>query len=111
MTARSYREAVARYREALDLLGPYRGPCGICSNHPDARHRQADAIAGALAGGDGPAQVAADYMDGPLAETVALMVAVAALAADRRLHGLTAGRAAGIDREVWADASHLAVLP
>jgi hypothetical protein len=37
------------------------------------------------------------------AEEIALRVTVAVLAADRRRHGLTTGRAAAVDREVWAD--------
>ena len=104
MSVRSYRAAVARYRVALDLLGPYRGPCGLCGGHPDARHRQGDAITGGLVGGDSTETVAGDYLpdDCRDAVRVALEVAVATLAADRRMHGLTAAKAAGIDQDVWA---------
>lgn len=100
----TYRAAAVRLRGQLDLLGPYVGPCEC--GRPDVRHLQADSIALSLARGDDPEKVAAAYLPGELAvfgETVALMVAVAVLAADRRVHGLTAGRAAGVDREVWAD--------
>jgi len=46
--------------ELLDLVGPHRGPCGICGG-PDARHRFADAIASRVRGGDGADDVAEDY--------------------------------------------------
>lgn len=45
---------------ALDLLGPHRGPCAFC-DHPDARHREADAIRGRVAAGEPLAEVAADH--------------------------------------------------
>jgi hypothetical protein len=109
VSARTYREAVERYRGVLDLLGPFRGPCGFCG-YPDARHRQADAIAAEVAAdpaGTGPEVAAAEYLppdQGAFAVglEIAVRVAVAVLAADERLHGLTTGRAAAIDREVWA---------
>lgn len=106
MSVSSYRDAAARLRAALDLLGRYRGPCGLCG-HPDARHRQADAIVEGLLAGDDVEEVADDYLSSDLGvlfrAELAYQVAFATLAADPRLHGLTRGRAAGIDREVWAD--------
>ena len=101
MSARSYRVAASRYREALDLLGRFRGPC-LCGMHPDARHRQADVITGALLAGDTAEAVADDYLyDGDVA--AALEVAFACLATDPRLHRVTRRRAAGLDHAVWAD--------
>ena len=41
MSRDSYRHAVVRLRDALDLLGPYRRECLLCGRSPDARHRQA----------------------------------------------------------------------
>ncbi len=35
----------------LDALGPHAGPCAFC-DHPDARHRQADAIRDLANAGD-----------------------------------------------------------
>lgn len=46
--------------DLLDLVGPFRGPCGICGG-PDARHRMADAIAGCVRAGDSPESIAEDY--------------------------------------------------
>lgn len=106
MSVDTYRAAVVRLREALDVLGGYRGPCALCGWHPDARHRQADAIAGGMLAGDSVEAVADDYLtDERAAARVekALRVAFAVVAADPRRHGLTRGRAAGVDREVWAD--------
>ena len=104
MSARTYLDAAGRFRDALDALGPYRGPCGLCG-HPDARHRQADAITGGLLAGDDIATVVAEYLEPALGvgAEVATMVAFRTLAADPRLHGLTRGRAAALDREVWAE--------
>lgn len=44
----------------LDLIGPYRGSCGLCGG-PDARHRTADAIAERFKAGEHPVAIAADY--------------------------------------------------
>lgn len=107
MSERAYRAAVARLRKTLDLLGRYAGPCGTCG-HPDQRHRQADAIASRVIAGDDPAQVAGDYLPDELprgrAVEVVHTVTIAVLAARPRQHRVTAGRAAVIDCEVWADA-------
>ena len=46
--------------ELLDLVGPFRGECGICGG-PDARHRVADAVVEMVGAGDLPEMVAADY--------------------------------------------------
>lgn len=46
--------------ELLALIGPYRGPCGLCGD-PDARHRILDAVAELVRAGDDPAGVAEDY--------------------------------------------------
>lgn len=106
MSVESYQAAAARLREVLDLLGPYRGRCAMCG-HPDARHRQADAIAGAVCAEDGPQVAAEEYLrpDVEMLEGVliAQVVAIAVLGAAPARHRVTCGRAAGIDREVWAD--------
>jgi hypothetical protein len=102
LSADSYRTAVERYRDALDFLGRYRGPCLCCSGHPDARHRQADAITGALLAGETPELTAEDYLpDG--SASAALEVAFACLATDVRLHRITHRKAAALDREVWGN--------
>ena len=108
MSADTYRAAVARLREVLDLLGPYRGPCGLCGQSADARHRVADAIAGALIAGDDPGAVADDYLPAdrysPMeGREVVLTVALVVTEADRRIHRMTARRALQIEREVYAD--------
>lgn len=47
---------------ALDAFFPRLGPCGICGVAGlDQRHRVVDAIAGRLAAGEDPGEVAADY--------------------------------------------------
>jgi hypothetical protein len=105
MSADTYRDAARRLRDALDQLGPYRGACGLCG-WPDARHRLADSISGAILAGDSPEDVAGDYLPGgvtPAAVRVALEVTVAVLAAHPYRHRLTRDAAAGLDREVWAD--------
>ena len=98
----TYRAALARYRETLDLLGPFRGPsfCGW----PDARHRQADSLLGSWLAGEAPEVMAAEYLpeDTPDALVVALEVALATLAVDRRLHGLTRDQEWQTAREVYA---------
>lgn len=90
MSRASYREALSRLRAALDLLGPFRGDCGLCS-WPDARHRQADAILGSLQAGEDPEVTAVEYLPDDVPDPVGtvLRVALACLAADRRLHRLT----------------------
>ena len=105
MSAKSYREAVSRYRETLDLLGPYRGPCGLCGVFPDARHRQADAITGAVLAGDTPEAVAGDYLPGGRADAgrAVYEITVANLAAHPRLHSMARRHAARVDWDVWAD--------
>ena len=105
MSDRTYRIAAARLREAYNLLGPFAGPCLICGNCPDRRHRVADAIAGALSAGEDPALVAEDYRGDASARNVyaCLAVALAVREADPRLHKVTRARAAELDREVWAD--------
>ena len=50
-----------RATDKLDLIGPYRGSCGLCG-HPDARHRVYDAIRERLAAGESVEGVAADYL-------------------------------------------------
>lgn len=94
-----------RLRETLDLLGPYRGTCGLCG-WVDARHRSADSISGGVLGGDSAEDVAADYLDDGRTDAarVVLEVTVAVLAADPVRHRLTRDKAAAIDREVWAEA-------
>lgn len=103
----TYRAAAARLREALDVLGPYRGRCGCCGG-PDARHQVADAITGRLLAGEDTATVADDYgigagLDQGWRCAHAWMLAAVVAEARPRRHTLTFGRAAGIDREVWAD--------
>ena len=44
----------------LDLVGPYRGECGICGG-PDARHRLFDAIQEQQRAGDPSSLVAENY--------------------------------------------------
>lgn len=109
MSVRTYREAVLRLREALDLLGPYRGPCGFCDG-PDARHRVADAITGQLCAGADAEAVAGDYVSQDQADAAGMSlvdvvntVAIAVMAADPRRHWLTRERAVGHDRVVYAD--------
>ena len=104
VSARTYLDAAGRFRDALDALGPYRGACGLCG-HPDARHRQADAITGGLLAGDDIETVVAEYLEPALVvgAEVAATVAFRTLAMDHRLHALTRGRAADLDREVWAE--------
>jgi len=43
-----------------DLVGPFRGPCGLCGG-PDARHRMYDAINERVRAGEGEEDVAEDY--------------------------------------------------
>ncbi len=43
-----------------DLVGEYRGPCGLCG-YPDQRHRVFEAIEDMVNAGDDAASVAADY--------------------------------------------------
>ena len=104
MSLQSYRAALARQRETLDLLGPFRGPCEICQVHPDARHRQADSLLGSWLAGEAPEVMAGEYLpeDTPSPVEVALEVALATLAADRRLHGLTRDQEWNTAREVYA---------
>lgn len=105
MSEASYREAAARYRRVLGLLGEFRGPCEACG-HPDARHEVAEAIAGAVVAGNGPLLVADNYLLRPWAEGAVRTVhevTIAVLAAHPLRHRMTSGRAAGIDREVWAE--------
>jgi hypothetical protein len=54
-----------------DLVGPERGPCGLCG-HPDARHRLYDAIQDMVAAGDDVEATASDY--GLTVETVQAIV-------------------------------------
>ena len=102
MSTASYRTALARYRDTLDLLGPFRGPsfCGW----PDARHRQADSLLGSWLAGEAPEVMAAEYLpeDTPSPVEVALEVALATLAVDRRLHGLTRAQEWKTAKEVYA---------
>lgn len=102
MSADSYRDAARRLRHHLTLLGTVQSPCGMCG-HPDQRHRVAEAIAERVAAGEDAQAVWRDYKEGS-GQVHALELTVAVLAADRRRHGITLGRAAGIDREVWAEA-------
>lgn len=44
----------------LDLVGPYRGRCGICGGD-DARHRMADTIVERVDAGEPAHEVADDY--------------------------------------------------
>ena len=113
MSRDSYRHAVVRLRDALDLLGPYRRECLLCGRSPDARHRQADAITGALLAGDPPGAVAADYLpdDTPGACELVLTVALAILAADPRLHGLTRVRASEVEWQAYADLTNETTHP
>jgi hypothetical protein len=47
---------------ALDVYFPRLGSCGLCGTPGlDQRHRVVDAIAGRLAAGEDPVEVAADY--------------------------------------------------
>jgi uncharacterized protein (DUF433 family) len=53
---------VAHSDPALDAYFPRLGPCGLCGTPDlDQRHRVVDAIAGRLAAGEDPVEVAADY--------------------------------------------------
>ena len=45
---------------ALDIIGPFRGRCGICG-HADARHRVLDAIRDRCAAGEAVKSLAHDY--------------------------------------------------
>lgn len=57
--------------ELLDLIGPYRGPCGLCGG-PDARHRTLDTIRDRLWAGEDAQSVAEDYvMDVAVVEKIA----------------------------------------
>jgi hypothetical protein len=107
VSAASYRAAARRYRQALGLLGPFRGPCGLCGG-PDARHRVGDALAEQLGAGCVPEDVAVDFVSaaGPEAEVLVLRVAVAALAVDldRARSRLSRDAAAALDLQVWAEA-------
>lgn len=48
---------------ALDEHFPRVGPCGLCGTPGlDQRHRVVDAIAGRLDAGEGPEEVAGDYL-------------------------------------------------
>ena len=102
MSATTYRKAVTRYRETLDLLGPYRGPCGLCG-WVDARHRSADALSGAILAGETAEEAADEYLSIGVPARVVLEVTVAVLDADPRRHWLARARADAVDREVWAD--------
>ena len=55
-----------------DLVGPFRGPCGLCGG-PDARHRMFDVIHERVAAGEGEEDVAEDY--GLSADTVRAIAA------------------------------------
>ena len=67
--------------ENFDLVGPFRGPCGLCGG-PDARHRLYDAVAERVAAGEDEDQVARDYDEG--AQWVLAIVADAKRAAAER---------------------------
>lgn len=54
-----------------DLVGPGRGPCGLCG-HSDARHRLYDAIQGRVEAGDDVESTASDF--GLTADTVQAIV-------------------------------------
>lgn len=102
MSESSYRDAAARLRAALWLLGDYRGPSPL--GHPDARLDVADTLTRRLIGGESVRDLAdetwPDLADG--VERVHELV-IAVLAADPYRHRMSLGRAAGIDRETWAD--------
>lgn len=110
MSAESYRAAAVRLRTAYDLLYPYAGMCLLCGAYPDKRHRIGDAITSALLAGEDPVAVAEDYLatdatePSPMDPVLAVYrIALATVAADPRMHGLSRKRAALIDAEVWAD--------
>jgi hypothetical protein len=90
-----------RLRDALVVLGSVTGPCGFCG-HPDQRHRVADVITERVLAGEDAQVVWSDYRDGN-GQVHVLELTIAVLAADPRRHGITRGKAARIDREVWAD--------
>ena len=54
---------MSRLPEWVDEFMPFRGPCAICGG-PDARHREVDAMLGAVRAGD-PISVVADAYERP----------------------------------------------
>jgi hypothetical protein len=100
MSEATYRRAANEFRIGLAIVGRPRGACGLCG-HPDARHRTADAVTERLLAGEEAATVGGDY---GLPASSALELAVYALAADPRRHGISRARADAIDQAVWADA-------
>lgn len=99
MTAASYRAAARAYRDALSLLGAYRGKCFLCG-HPDQRHRVAEAMVGMLDAGEDPAVVIEEYGSRLTVDDL-LVLADAVRAAEPRVHKVSRRRALGYDREVW----------
>lgn len=60
-------------QSVLDLVGPFRGECGICGG-PDARHRLFDAIQEQQRAGDPSSLVAQNY-DMPVEQVEAIAAA------------------------------------
>lgn len=100
----SYRQAAVRLLAVLDRFGPR-----VDSSGSDRRLQRALVIAGAVLAGDAPETVAEDYLPEGISHSRAVRivheVTIAVLAVEPARHRLTRGRAAGIDREVWADAT------
>ena len=100
-----YRADAAQLRDLLHLFGRPRGGCGFCG-HPDARHREADAVRRRFFAGDDPEGIAVDFFapehQGPDAAELVGAVAGASLRADPLRLGVGLVRAAELDEEVWA---------
>jgi hypothetical protein len=100
----TYRAAAVRLRDGLSAVGSYAGPCECCGG-PDSRHRVADAITDRVIAGEAASSVAREFLSRPFVDPsfVVHELVIAVLAAHPGRHRMTRGRAAGIDREVWAD--------
>lgn len=101
MTAATYRGAARAYRDALDMIGEYRGPCGLCG-HPDRRHRAAEAMAGMLSAGEPPEAVLREHSS-PLTVDQLTALASAVAAADPKAHNVSRARGRGYDWGIWFD--------
>lgn len=101
MTTASYRAAARAYRDAIDLVGTYRGSCLLCG-HPDQRHRAAEAMVGMLDAGEDPAVVVEEHGS---RMTVSQLLALADVVRAARpvVHKVSRKRVAGYDREVWSE--------
>jgi hypothetical protein len=107
VSATTYKAAVRRLRDQLDVFGPPQHACLSCG-HPDSRHELALQVTLALEDGIDADTVAARFLPPGLGETpydreVVFRVAFAVLAADPRRHSVGRNAARGLERAAWGE--------